>query len=187
MELALRNSTGFSRIVAMQREAKHPLITAARATGVGTLASRILGLIRDRATAVGLGDVRQPGGRRFRNRLPATESFPSPFRRRCTFGELLCRSSRSSSKTIAAKPGNWRAFCFTWLTVFLSGLTIVGELSFLLHRICRKRFAELASCLLKLSAVTLAVHDAHLPGRANHGDAAIAVDTFPCPRGRRRS
>jgi putative peptidoglycan lipid II flippase len=41
----------------MNRAARHPLITGARITSLGTLVSRVLGMLRDRETASLLGGV----------------------------------------------------------------------------------------------------------------------------------
>jgi putative peptidoglycan lipid II flippase len=140
-------------MVAMQPQAKHPLITAARATGVGTLASRVLGLVRDRATAAVLGMSGSPVADAF----VIAFRLPNLFRR--LFGEGALTASylpvfTKQLETDRRKAWRLASVLFTRLTVFLSGLTVLGEIAFLLVGLSGGASPNLA-LLLKLSAVTL--------------------------------
>lgn len=137
----------------MPDDAKHPLITAARSTGVGTLGSRILGLIRDRATAAVLGMSGSPVADAF----VIAFRLPNLFRRLFGEGALAASYLPVFTKQLEAdrrKAWQLASVVFAWLAVFLSGLTIVGELVFLLVGYLGGDSPNLV-LLLKLSSVTL--------------------------------
>jgi putative peptidoglycan lipid II flippase len=137
----------------MQPQVKHPLITAALSTGAGTLASRVLGLIRDRATGAVLGMSGSPVADAF----VIAFRLPNLFRR--LFGEGALTASylpvfTKQLETDRRKAWQLASVLFAWLTVFLSGLTVVGELLFLLLGLAWSDSTSFV-LLMKLSAVTL--------------------------------
>ncbi len=137
----------------MHQVAKHPLITAARSTGAGTLASRLLGLVRDRATAAVLGMSGSPVADAF----VIAFRLPNLFRRLFGEGALTASYLPVFTKQLESdrrKAWQLASVLFAWLMVFLGGLTILGELVFLLLGYVGGGSPNLV-LLLKLSAVTL--------------------------------
>jgi putative peptidoglycan lipid II flippase len=140
-------------MVAMQREGKHPLIAAARATGIGTLASRVLGLVRDMVTASILG----MSGTAVADAFVIAFRLPNLFRRLFGEGALTASYLPVFAKQLEAdrrKAWKLASVLFAWLTIFLSGLTVVGELIFLAWGLVANDSPN-TDLLLKLSAVTL--------------------------------
>jgi len=107
---------------------RHPLITGARVTSLGTLASRVLGMLRDMATASLLG--MSAGG--VMDALVIAFRIPNLFRR--LFGEgaltavyLPVLTARLESDRAAA----WQlaSVAITWLAVLLGGLVVLAEVA----------------------------------------------------------
>ncbi|KKK46720.1 hypothetical protein LCGC14_3162430 [marine sediment metagenome] len=69
----------------MPRPKRHPLISGARVTSLGTLASRLLGMIRDMATAALLGLAGSGAGGGVMDAFVIAYRIPNLFRR--LFGE----------------------------------------------------------------------------------------------------
>lgn len=151
---AIAKDGRLSTMVAMQGDdRRHPLITAARATAAGTLASRILGLVRDRATAAVLGMSGTPVADAF----VLAFRLPNLFRRLFGEGALTASYLPVFTKQLESdrrKAWKLASVLFTWLTVLLSGLTVVGELALLLVALAGRSSPNLL-LLLKLSAVTM--------------------------------
>ena len=85
---------------------QHRLVAGARVTGLGTLASRVLGLVRDMATGAMLG---MAGGGVMdafviANRIP--NLFRELFGEGRVDGQLSAGRCRHTWKTTAAAPGN---------------------------------------------------------------------------------
>ncbi len=110
----------------MSRLQRHPLIAGARVTSLGTLASRVLGLVRDMATAALLGLA----GGGVMDAFVIAYRIPNLFRR--LFGEgaltasylpVLAAELEKDRKTA------WQlaSVTLTWLTVLLAGLVLAGE------------------------------------------------------------
>jgi putative peptidoglycan lipid II flippase len=111
----------------MEKRGKHPLITGARATAAGTLASRILGLVRDMATAAVLGMSGSPVADAF----VLAFRLPNLFRR--LFGEGALTASYLPVFTQRYEVDRGKAWqlasvLFTWLTLFLGALTVLSEI-----------------------------------------------------------
>ena len=89
---------------AMSRTERHPLITGTVVTSLGTLASRLLGLLRDMATSCAVRSGRQRGCRRLFVRLPHPQSFPPIVRRRGPDGQLSAGADGPPGKRSACGP-----------------------------------------------------------------------------------
>lgn len=110
----------------MNRPKRHPLIAGARVTSLGTLASRLLGMVRDMATASLLGLTF--GG--VMDAFVVAYRIPNLFRR--LFGEGALAASYLpvlSAQLEKDKKRAWQiaSVTLTWLTVLLAGLVLVGE------------------------------------------------------------
>jgi putative peptidoglycan lipid II flippase len=137
----------------MQIREKHPLIAAARSTGIGTLASRILGLVRDRATASVLGMSGSPVADAF----VIAFRLPNLFRRLFGEGALTASYLPVFTKQLEVdRRAAWKlaSVIFAWLTVSLCALTVVGEVVFILVGLASSDSPSW-TLLGKLSAVTL--------------------------------
>ncbi|NQU22521.1 MAG: murein biosynthesis integral membrane protein MurJ [Candidatus Nealsonbacteria bacterium] len=105
---------------------RHPLITGARITALGTLASRLLGMVRDVSTAWLLG--MRSGG--VMDAFAIAFRIPNLFRR--LFGEGALTASYLpvlSAELERDRRTAWRlaSVTLTWLVVLLSGLVVLGE------------------------------------------------------------
>jgi len=110
----------------MQREEKHPLITAARATGSAPWPAACWAGSRY-GHGVGFG----MSGSAVADAFVIAFRLPNLFRR--LFGEGALTASylpvfTKQLETDRLKAWQLASVLFTWLTVFLSGLTVVGEL-----------------------------------------------------------
>jgi len=110
----------------MSRPERHPLITGTLATGMGTLASRVLGMVRDMATAALFG----LSGKGVADAFVMAYCIPNLFRR--LFGEGALAASYLpvlSAQLEKDRQGAWQlaSVLFTWLVVLLSGLVVLGE------------------------------------------------------------
>jgi putative peptidoglycan lipid II flippase len=113
----------------MNQPRRHPLIAGARITGLGTLASRVLGMVRDMATAALLGLA----GQGVMDAFVIAYRIPNLFRR--LFGEGALTASYLpvlSAQLEKDRKGAWQlaSVTFTWLTVVLAGLVVLGEVLF---------------------------------------------------------
>jgi putative peptidoglycan lipid II flippase len=113
----------------MSQPRRHPLIAGARITSLGTLTSRILGMVRDMATAALLGLA----GGGVMDAFVIAYRIPNLFRR--LFGEGALTASYLpvlSAQLVKDRRVAWQlaSVTFTWLTVVLCGLVVVGELLF---------------------------------------------------------
>jgi putative peptidoglycan lipid II flippase len=105
---------------------RHPLIAGAVITSVGTLASRVLGMVRDMATAALFGLA----GKGVADAFVIAYSIPNLFRR--LFGEGALTASYLPVFAGQLEKDRRRAWqlasvLFTWLSVLLSGLVLLGE------------------------------------------------------------
>ena len=105
---------------------RHPLIIAARVTSLGTLASRLLGMVRDMATAALLG----LSGGGVMDAFAIAFRIPNLFRR--LFGEGALAASYLpvlSAQLQKNRTAAWQlaSVLMTWLTVMLVGLILVAE------------------------------------------------------------
>jgi len=105
----------------MTGSSRHPLITGAGITGLGTLVSRVLGMLRDMATAALLG----LSGGGVMDAFVIAFRIPNLFRR--LFGEGALAASYLpviSAQLVHDRRAAWKLAStgFFWLTVFLSGL-----------------------------------------------------------------
>ncbi|MBN2477457.1 MAG: murein biosynthesis integral membrane protein MurJ [Pirellulales bacterium] len=110
----------------MMRPKRHPLIAGARITSLGTLASRVLGMVRDMATAALLG----LSGGGVMDAFAIAFRIPNLFRR--LFGEGALTASYlpvfsaqlEKDRTVA-----WQlaSVVFAWLAVLLTGVVLLGE------------------------------------------------------------
>jgi len=127
-DLAFPGSTSSSTICRMAGQRRHPLIAGARVTSLGTLASRVLGMMRDMATASLLG----LSGGGVMDALVIAFRIPNLFRR--LFGEgalaasyLPVLTERLENDRAAA----WQlvSVAFTWLAVLLAVLVVLCEVA----------------------------------------------------------
>lgn len=107
----------------------HPLISAARITSLGTLSSRLLGMVRDMATAALLGLA--SGG--VMDAFVIAYRIPNLFRR--LFGEGALTASYLpvlSEELQRDRRSAWQvvSVTLTWLVVLLTGLVLAGEALF---------------------------------------------------------
>ena len=105
---------------------RHPLITAARVTSLGTLTSRVLGMLRDMATAALLG----LSGGGVMDAFVIAFRIPNLFRR--LFGEGALAASYLPVLTARLEEDRTAAWQFasvavTWLTLLLAVLVVLGE------------------------------------------------------------
>ncbi|MEN6452408.1 MAG: lipid II flippase MurJ, partial [Thermoguttaceae bacterium] len=116
----------------MQRGPRHPLITGTVITGLGTIVSRVLGMLRDHATASLLG----AGG------SPVADAFffgfriPNLFRRLFGEGALTASYLPVLTSQLDKDPRVARQLAsvvVTLLTLALIGVVIVGEVIFGLY------------------------------------------------------
>jgi putative peptidoglycan lipid II flippase len=108
---------------------RHPLIAGTRINSLGTLASRVLGMCRDMATAALLGLA----GGGVADAFVIAYRIPNLFRR--LFGEGALTASYLPVLTAQLERDRTTAWqlasvTFTWLTVLLAGLVVLGELLF---------------------------------------------------------
>jgi len=113
----------------MSQPRRHPLIAGARVTSLGTLASRVLGMVRDMATAALLGLA----GKGVMDAFVIAYRIPNLFRR--LFGEGALTASYLpvvSAQLEKDRKSAWQlaSVTFTWLTVVLAGLVVLGEVLF---------------------------------------------------------
>ncbi len=113
----------------MSPSRRHPLIAGARITSLGTLTSRLLGMCRDIATAALLGLA----GGGVMDAFVIAYRIPNLFRR--LFGEGALTASYLpvlSAQLEKDRKNAWRlaSVTFTWLTVVLAALVVLGELLF---------------------------------------------------------
>ncbi len=113
----------------MGRPRRHPLIAGTRVTGLGTLASRVLGLARDMSMAALLGLV----GGGVMDAFVIAYRIPNLFRR--LFGEGALTASYLPVLTAELERDRrdaWRlaSVVFTWLAVLLTVLVLLGEVLF---------------------------------------------------------
>lgn len=104
----------------------HPLITGTQITSVGTLASRVLGMVRDMATAALLG----MSGGGVMDAFVIAFRVPNTFRR--LFGEGALAASYLPVVTNLIEHDRRAAWqlvsvMLTWLAVLLAAVTLVGE------------------------------------------------------------
>ena len=110
----------------MARSNRHPLISGARIVGLGTLASRLLGMVRDMATAALLG----MSGSGAMDAFALAFRIPNLFRR--LFGEGALAASYLpvlSAQLEKDRTAAWQLVSVTmvWLAVLLVGLALVAE------------------------------------------------------------
>jgi len=113
----------------MGRPKQHPLITAARITSLGTLSSRVLGMIRDMSMAALLGLV----GGGVMDAFVIAYRIPNLFRRLFGEGALTASYLPVLSAVLEEDPkAAWRlaSVVFTWLAVALCVLVVAGEVFF---------------------------------------------------------
>ena len=151
---------------------RHPLISAARVTSLGTLASRVLGMVRDMSMAALLGLV----GGGVMDAFVIAYRIPNLFRR--LFGEGALTASYLpvlSAELERDRPGAWRlaSVIFTCLAIILAGVVLLGEGLFALAWLALGRRAGRDSVgLAGRRDVALSAVD--LPGRAAYRHAARA-------------
>ncbi|HUT88378.1 MAG TPA: murein biosynthesis integral membrane protein MurJ [Thermoguttaceae bacterium] len=112
----------------MPRRDRHPLITGARVTSLGTLASRLLGMVRDMATAALLG----LSGGGVMDAFVIAFRIPNLFRR--LFGEGALAASYLPVLTAQLEEDRnvaWQLVSvgMTWLAVLLAGLVLLAEIA----------------------------------------------------------
>jgi putative peptidoglycan lipid II flippase len=112
----------------MPRRDRHPLIAGARVTSLGTLASRVLGMARDMATAALLGLA----GGGVMDALVIAFRVPNLFRQ--LFGEGALAASYLPVLTARLEEDRKAAWQLvsvglTWLAVVLVGLVLLAELA----------------------------------------------------------
>jgi len=113
----------------MDASKRHPLISAARITSLGTLTSRVLGMVRDMATAAVLGMAH--GG--VMDAFVIAYRIPNLFRR--LFGEGALTASYLpvlSAELEKDRRGAWRlaSVTLTWVSLLLAALVLLGEVLF---------------------------------------------------------
>ena len=109
----------------MSRGTRHPLITGTVITSLGTLACRVLGMLRDMATAwlLGLGGVADAFWFAFR--------IPNLFRQLFGEGAMTASSLPVLTSHLETDPGAARQLAsvvVTLLALFLAGVVAAGEL-----------------------------------------------------------
>jgi len=110
----------------MQRTDRHPLITGTRITGLGTLASRVLGMVRDVSMAAVFGLA----GSGIMDAFVIAYRIPNLFRRLFGEGALTASYLPVLAAELEESPrGAWRlaTVVLTWLSIVLAGLILVGE------------------------------------------------------------
>jgi putative peptidoglycan lipid II flippase len=112
----------------MPRRDRHPLITGARVTSLGTLASRVLGMLRDVATAALFG----LSGGGVMDAFVIAFRVPNLFRR--LFGEGALAASYLpviTARLEKDRKAAWQLVSvgLTWLAVLLAGLVVLAELA----------------------------------------------------------
>ncbi len=110
----------------MTGSARHPLIRGALVTSLGTLASRILGMVRDMATAALLGMSGSP----VMDAFVVAFRIPNLFRR--LFGEGALTASYVpvlAARLEEDRPGAWQLVSvgLVWLSVLLTGVVLLAE------------------------------------------------------------
>ncbi|MHC4403452.1 MAG: murein biosynthesis integral membrane protein MurJ [Planctomycetota bacterium] len=105
---------------------RHPLIAGASITSLGTLISRVLGMIRDMATAALLG----LSGGGVMDAFVVAFRIPNLFRR--LFGEGALTASylpELAGQLETSRAAAWQlvSVTMTWLAVLLSGLVLIAE------------------------------------------------------------
>ncbi len=115
----------------MRKTGRHPLIAGAAITSLGTLASRMLGLVRDISTAPLLG----MSGGGVMDVFVVAFRIPNLFRR--LFGEGALTASYVpvlAARLEEDRPRAWQlaSVLLAWLTVVLAGIVLVAELVCLL-------------------------------------------------------
>jgi putative peptidoglycan lipid II flippase len=110
----------------MNRSKSHPLIAGTLVTSIGTLASRILGMVRDMATAALFGLA----GQGVADAFVIAYCIPNLFRR--LFGEGALAASYLpvfSAELEKDRKSAWQlaSVVFTWLVALLSCLVLLGE------------------------------------------------------------
>jgi putative peptidoglycan lipid II flippase len=111
----------------MAASTKHPLIVGARVTSLGTLASRVLGMLRDMATASLLG---MSGGGAM-DAFVVAFRIPNLFRRLFGEGALTASYLPVLSAQLEHDPRQaWKlvSVMLALLAVFLAGMVVFGEL-----------------------------------------------------------
>jgi len=113
----------------MSASKRHPLISAARITSLGTLTSRLLGMVRDVATAAMLGMAQ--GG--VMDAFVIAYRIPNLFRR--LFGEGALTASYLpvlSGELEKDRQSAWRlaSVTLTWVSLLLAALVLLGEVLF---------------------------------------------------------
>ncbi len=114
----------------MARIQRHPLISGALVTGLGTLLSRLLGMVRDIATASILGLAGSP----VMDAFVVAFRIPNLFRRLFGEGALTASYLPVLSAELERDPRRaWHlaSVMLSWVTVALTGLVLLGELLFL--------------------------------------------------------
>jgi len=165
------------RMAAMQRDAKHPLITAARRPASAPW-QPVLGMIRDMATASVLGMSGSAVARCLRNRLPAAEPLPPPVRRRGPHGQLPAGLHQHSKPTAGSLATGQRAFHVA--DRFFSAADGRGDLVFCCW--VWPGAIRRPGAATKLSAVTLP-YMLLICLAAQITATLQALRTFPCPPG----
>jgi len=132
---------------------RHPLISGARVTSLGTLSSRLLGMVRDIATAALLG--LSSGG--VMDAFVIAYRIPNLLRR--LFGEGALTASYLpvlSAELEKDRAAGWRlaSVVMTWLSIFLAVLVLLGEVLFALAWLAWGGTAE-TDLLLGLAAVMM--------------------------------
>jgi len=127
----LRPGTNIFTIARMGRSKRHPLVAATQITSLGTLASRVLGLLRDVSMAALLGMV----GGGVMDAFVIAYRIPNLFRRLFGEGALTASYLPVLSAELERDPrAAWRlaSVIITWLAVLLAVLVLLGEAIFLL-------------------------------------------------------
>lgn len=111
----------------MTNSSRHPLISGALVTGLGTLLSRLLGMVRDMATASILGLAGSP----VMDAFVIAYRIPNLFRR--LFGEGALTASYLPVLAAELERDRRHAWhlasvMLSWVTVLLTGLVLLGEL-----------------------------------------------------------
>ena len=137
----------------MAKRKRHPLIAGTQVTSLGTLLSRVLGMVRDIATAALLG--LSSGG--VMDAFVIAYRIPNLFRR--LFGEGALTASYLpvlSAELETDKATAWRltSVMLTWLAVVLTAVVLLGEALFALAWVAWGGASE-TDLLLGLAAVML--------------------------------
>ncbi len=133
---SLKTSTGLHPLLpttvtpyhcGMTENGRHPLISGALVTGLGTLVSRLLGMVRDIATASVLGLAGSP----VMDAFVIAYRIPNLFRR--LLGEGALTASYLPVFSVELQRDRLRAWrlasvMLSWVTVLLAGLVLLGEL-----------------------------------------------------------